>query len=631
MAPPVPRIASQNYFFFWREKGGGPGQVLDASAIPESEADFQKRYVQGNNGPWWAQLVGPCSLQGKQGAKITLQVTGTNEELTLDAHELVPKNEGLYVLDAMSSWKEKPEWFSPLEVFLRAAKSEQKAGVLKSSIYFLQKILEKQFITGPSFGTPGGVEIHHRRMDKDFFTGQPEKGVPGTETFEVESLQGFMPAWEAFVHPKCGLYQDFYLVHWAAPYDKQDFSQAENGSDKPGCTWEPDQSLPWDLDQLRLGVRRQWCEQRRKREQELEKKYEEEKVQKAAAATAAAAKAAAEPPSKKRRFNDECQCKDVFAANSTMHGFALYAQLKQESDIKNMWPKHPKDFPPGYGSAEPPGYCTNCNCMEDWHLGQLDPFANKAWIYDQERDTAVYKALDAFTAQMHIVSKRGAVSKKHYLEAVAGPGQPPNQADAEMASLFSDGAFEMLRHVAKNIPFYLFADPNDAKTRKSLVTALTPAFSHLGSTFGPQQYRYVEQYDWMQIDPESGEIVLLKDIAAPRANIKLSIKLANYNIQHPQMIAEMEDMDLVVDVSLRPQRVAAMLKSLFQTLNEQLNKITRVFRGRLHTLMADRLLPVFDSQTEQYKDDVSFIDWVSAVNEAACLARLSARSHVIWR
>ena len=72
------------------------------------------------------------------------------------------------------------------------------------------------------------------------------------ENFHVQTLKQYLPPWEAFAHPKCGLYQDWYLVEWLAPFDKEDYSHTENGGPSLGTTFEPDSVLHPDLDFLKL-------------------------------------------------------------------------------------------------------------------------------------------------------------------------------------------------------------------------------------------------------------------------------------------------------------------------------------------------------------------------------------------
>merc|ERR1711865_410815 len=90
--------------------------------------------------------------------------------------------------------------------------------------------------------------------------------------FKIDKLCKYMPPWEAFCHPKCGYYQDFYQVQWSHPFSEIDYGQCENGcSDLIGATWEPDECLPACLDRFRVQAKRAWHTQQLELERPLKR------------------------------------------------------------------------------------------------------------------------------------------------------------------------------------------------------------------------------------------------------------------------------------------------------------------------------------------------------------------------
>merc|ERR1740117_1411778 len=93
--------------------------------------------------------------------------------------------------------------------------------------------------------------------------------------FKIGTICQYMPPWEAFCHPKCGYYQDFYQVRWSHPYSEVDYAQCENGCvDVLGSTWEPDECLPPCLDPLRIQAKRSWHAQQLEREGKKKREFE---------------------------------------------------------------------------------------------------------------------------------------------------------------------------------------------------------------------------------------------------------------------------------------------------------------------------------------------------------------------
>ncbi|CAK0829904.1 unnamed protein product [Prorocentrum cordatum] len=97
------------------------------------------------------------------------------------------------------------------------------------------------------------------------------------------------------------------MVKWAAPYSAVDYASTEVGCPgAPGCTWEPDECLPVQLDGLRLAAKRAWLREQLRREERAEEEHRKRLAVEQALALAAAAPAEEQPsPPKKRVRVDE--------------------------------------------------------------------------------------------------------------------------------------------------------------------------------------------------------------------------------------------------------------------------------------------------------------------------------------
>merc|ERR1712146_215032 len=102
-------------------------------------------------------------------------------------------------------------------------------------------------VTGPTVVDDLGNKFNHRRPIQKLKDDGLEEGQDGDGYFKFETLDGYLPPWEAFLHPECGLYQDFFRVRWG-PRQSNGAEKMENVT----ATWEPDECLPSCLDNLRI-------------------------------------------------------------------------------------------------------------------------------------------------------------------------------------------------------------------------------------------------------------------------------------------------------------------------------------------------------------------------------------------
>mmetsp|Transcript_119482 Transcript_119482/g.217136 ORF Transcript_119482/g.217136 Transcript_119482/m.217136 type:complete len:294 (+) Transcript_119482:1-882(+) len=268
--------------------------------------------------------------------------------------------------------------------------------------------------------------------------------------------------------------------------------------------------------------------------------------------------------------------------------------------------------------------------MEDWHLGSLDAFAPKEWLERPQRTTGAIASLEKFVSRADLVMKRGSHTQKHFLMVAQESRQDAqfmNIKESEGRIEFADAAFAMLREVGKVIPLKLLLGLNAEDARKELVPALTPAFCHITNCILPMHYRIGDRPEWIQIDPLTGEILFLSqppNFTDDVTSVPLFIKLAYYELQRHDKAAKMFDMDLEVDVR-GEMDMSAYLKAKVGTLLKELKKV----KGKFCQKLEERLSPIYNFYQGEYVDDVSFVQFVCSVSEAAHLARTSVRSHTV--
>ena len=95
---------------------------------------------------------------------------------------------------------------------LPLGQKEKSKRLLSSSLYVSKKLLTAS-VTGPQFvSREGKLFSHRRRLRNDTHVAEADELPMGF--YKVDRLLEYLPPWEAFVHPKCGLYQAIFTSIW---------------------------------------------------------------------------------------------------------------------------------------------------------------------------------------------------------------------------------------------------------------------------------------------------------------------------------------------------------------------------------------------------------------------------------
>lgn len=495
--------------WIWRKADGALESFFDPSVLPETAVAHEARLYEKLWGPNSARLVTVTVVQQTAQGKILVQEPGKGSAFEVPPTLILTWYEGLLVLDAVTRAIPTLAWVAELKDTLEAERTrfKQKGEEFDSAQYVEQRLLNVA-ITGPAFLDSFGRKRPHRR-------GGLRKELPSLAEnkdgyYEVESLEGYIPPWEAFVRNGCGIYQDFYLVRWGGTHSATDYSATECGGTMPGATWEPDECLPDDLDQFRILAKKRWVQQRKEHERKGNEAASQNGMKlptHVQAIKPLVRRASSYNPMNRRLFED-------MAEPGRGHAWSSALGAIDDRDIQRGWPKRPEDYPKGHAPVEPPGACNEtCNCMEDWHMGRVD--VKKAWLQDTGRMDASRASMETFI-QMCQVVRRGQVSGMHYLE----PSQlsvKPLTARAEgmlQAREFAKMVVERIQEMAKGIPLGTLKRGDSGEIVRALSLAFTCTTGAL--EFRPLQFRLAPGHPpWLSIDGASGALR-----AAPNTDIK---------------------------------------------------------------------------------------------------------------
>uniref|UniRef100_A0A7S0AWT3 Uncharacterized protein n=1 Tax=Pyrodinium bahamense TaxID=73915 RepID=A0A7S0AWT3_9DINO len=605
--------------WFWRSTAES-GALRDPSALPVDRRAHEARIQKGLWGPRWARLC-PGRLLELKGSRALVIDHQTKTSEKVPASLLLLWYEGLLVLDAVSKVEPKVPWLTDkLTGILETERAKFKHGHL-SALLYVQKQLMGFACTGPQFCGASGETAGHRRQLQN--KGQPAEGEVTEGWYGVQALAEYLPPWEAFLHPKCGIYQDFYMVQWAPPHNKTDYGYMEHGSETLcGATWEPDECLPDDLDTLRVAVKRRWTEQQREREQRDREQLEKEKRERDAKAREAEedkANEEAERTAKAPRMFNPLRLELIKDLVSPEVNHVVYNLLKstEDAEIKKGWPKSRSEYPPGFGPADPPGCCgVSCDCMEDWHLGRHALDAGRPWIDSQPRNAACEVAMLAFMNQQEHVTRRGQFSGLHYLEANTDRHKREDVAQVAFAAGLAKLARSVLRDAAQRVP--LEALEADRASQGRLIHRLAMGFSNdevhpeAGGPFMPLQYQVTTGPSWLHVDAGSGSVVLREDSPdyPPSKAAALAISLTS------MVPGKFDRMDCNID----PNVSGTGDSMLFGLTSKVVAKVARTEPPSLQDIMKERLSSVFDFQATQCIA-VPFGAWVEAMWGVAYTAR----------
>lgn len=478
----------------------------DPTELPSNVAEHETRIAKSLWGPRWARLRPASIVTLKPPRTCVMKDYLTGKQYDVDKHWIVEWREGLFILDSLARSGESITWLDEsLLNILRKERTKFKDNLLRPSLYVEQKGLLSIAVSGKP--------LYRRKGLKETDDQDGEALAP---YYQIQHVKEYMPPWEGFLHPKCGLYQDWYLVQWAAPYDKVDYSAEENGGDAPGTTWEPDEVLPEALDKFRLALKKSWTEKAKAKEISLPA-------------------ADLGPKPKKAKYNPlNVQMFEDIMNPKKGHGWAKAPGDFDESLIRQGWPKSEKDYPPGHRAATPPGFCTaKCDCMEDWHIGSKS--MSKDWLQDRQQGATLGVQL---FSQMEIVRRRGTVSGQHYLEPVADNPRVDTDDDKILFDL-TKSMWQSVGEAAQSIP--LDALKGNDLDSKSILSHYAYVFSTCSGGTGnvplyvPMQFRPKTAPPWLQVEPDTGHIRLVTNMLPGQTGgstiVPVQIELLDCNLK----------------------------------------------------------------------------------------------------
>jgi len=190
----------------------------DAAALPHNAAAHEARLQKGLWGKK-AYRLSPAVFVADafDGTALVRERSATGmASIKVKAGLILPWYEGLLVLEELMRKNENEDscpWVTELLDVILKEKSQRN---ISASLYVSKSLLNAA-VTGPAFVTREGRIVAHRRspLRDDSQLTEAEVSPPGW--YRVDRLERYLPPWEAFAHPKCGLYQDFYLVQWRHP------------------------------------------------------------------------------------------------------------------------------------------------------------------------------------------------------------------------------------------------------------------------------------------------------------------------------------------------------------------------------------------------------------------------------
>jgi len=277
--------------WLWQSTEGREARLArDPAALPKRFDEAVRVLRDGERGPRFAKLV-PIKVVKLKGRAALIQEPG-QEARAVNVALTVPWHEGLHLVAELEAHPVVQDggatnWHLQHLPTLREERAKYSNNVLSAATYLRRALLDIA-ATGPKSVDLEGKEWSYRRdlrsdAPQVLAEGKDERGL-----WRVREVSDYMPPWVAFCHPKCGLYQDYYLIRWAPPFSDVDYGETETGwEDGAGATWEPDECLPLCCDGLRLAAKRRWLATQLKREGEAAAHYREQRAAKVAAVLAA--------------------------------------------------------------------------------------------------------------------------------------------------------------------------------------------------------------------------------------------------------------------------------------------------------------------------------------------------------
>jgi len=618
--------------WFWRAAVEGAASVLrDPSALPMDRRAHEARILKNLWGPRWARLC-PGTLVEVKGRSAHVRDLETQRSQKVPASLLLPWYEGLLVLDAVSRAEAQVSWFTDsLKTILSSERAKYRNGQLSAYLYS-QKQLMDMAATGPLFVSADGLTCTHRRQLQS--KAMPPEGEATEGWYKVHSLAEYLPPWEAFLHPKCGIYQDFYMVQWGPPHNKTDYTYHEHGSPTLGATWEPDECLPDDLDAFRVLTKKRWADQQKEREQKekevLERRAREQQAKRKESAEQAKRKdveleKAPEPPPKaaRRKYNPlRLELITDLSQPRVGHGVKNLLGSTDDAEIKKGWPKSRDEYPPGFGPADPPGCCgLQCDCMEDWHLGRRSLDGGRQWLDTPTRSMSCEVALNTFMQLQEHVMRRGLVSGLHYLEATTDRHKREDLAQVAGAASFSRNVRRILQEAAGRVPLAALLGERRILRMLALGFASDEVHPEAGGPFVPLQFQALNVPPWLAVDSGTAEVTLREDQLPEGGQpqpVSISLSLTS------MLPGKFDRMDCGIDPQL-PETGGGLLEAMTARV---VGRAQRLEPQPLQALVMERLQPAYDFRDSTCRE-VTFGVWVKAMWEVAVVTRATSVGHML--
>jgi len=588
----------------------------DAAALPHNAAAHEARLKKGLWGKKAYRLAPAVFVADAfDGTALVRERSATGMgSIKVKAGLILPWYEGLLVLDELMRQNDNENncpWVTELLDVILKEKSQRN---ISASLYVSKSLLNAA-VTGPTFVTREGRSVAHRRfpLRDDSQLREAEITPPGW--YKVDRLERYLPPWEAFAHPKCGLYQDFYLVQWSPPLEMESFEDTPQGEPGfPKCTWEPDECLPDDLDALRISAKKRWLEGQKEREKKVTRNpsFTDDNKEQARGIKRMANGDVAETA--KAKFRD--------VSRKVLHGLReeLKAEISEEEKgkIKEGWPKHEGEYPVGYGPAMPPGFCQEeCRCMEDWHVGEVDH--GRTWLKNALRDQAIERAVSGFKMQDQMLRVRGLVSGNAFFEPIQAASRD-----------FALSGFHRQRQTANQVAMVVIQCVKQAVIPLPLAAALDASAgdllnslyildeskddgpeddSHSGGPFEPLRFEKLSGPDWILVDQTTGRIgTIAKD--TPRA-----FKADSFTV--------VVDFCGVVrrwrmDLKIGPNKPAVPenLRTCTAQIMDALGKVPQ-----LKEKCIEMIKPIYDDQSRSVRKKVTLAHWLRQMKKVYIMAR----------
>lgn len=616
----------------WIWRGLEDKQPADPSMAPTTAEEHRRRIERVQWGPFCARLCPVEVLGGSASGNVSVKILNSTETYEVPFHATLPWYEGLLALETMQKCKLRPSWFdNNLQTLLNGQRQKQNNKEFNGTQYVKLKLM-RTAITGPSFIDSNGKEHKHRRTEMR--NAQPTKGVTTSTHFAAQDLVGYLPPWEAMIHKKCGLYQDYYLVRWEEP--TPNLQDTESGSDIVGCSWEPDECVPDDMDKIRETAKIRWLKEEAKLDpamvlqpaapkpstavvpKELKVKRYYVEPEETAKARAKIMKMTANP-------QGQPICSDFYNPYKK-HGWSQKPpgddRQRDESLIKAKWPTKQSEYPEGYGPAYPPGFCSeSCDCMEDWHLGKQElEERHQDKKENQPRAQIGQTALDTF-ALTGLVNKRGLVSGQCYFEVIQQRPltQPKLRNDAGQIRQI---IFFILQDLTQSVPIDAFAREDAESLCKVLVPALV--WIELNGELMPSRYQLTTALPWLTMEP-SGDLHVTAEPQSLASGMSqlITVELVFDNI--PKEIVKKDFKFKVRNIGDKKKEIE-LLQMLTQKVTSAMKELA--VEPRLRSSLAARLGPVCDIKTGVLRE-YSLGSWLQAMWEAAQVSQVLSTAHVM--